>query len=168
MAYDLLLYPEGQDLALSKGKFAVTHTVKELLRQRMYITFRTFKGEWFLNNNFGSYDRELFLNKKVTKDAIDSYFISIINGFPEVDQLRSFEGRYDAATRVYSMTFVVRAEDETGVYKIDLTPPGVEVDYPNPSGILDIEAECDFPDVDFTNAYYEYLNITLATDKRWL
>jgi len=168
MSYDLALDSDGSDLVLTKGKFRTTQTVRELLRQRMFITFRTFKGEWFLDTTFGAYDTSVFLNKQVTKDSLDAYFISIINTFPEVDVLRSFEAEYDTGTRVYSMTFVVTAQGETGVYKIDLTPPGVEVAYPDPSGVFDINYQCDVPDVDQTNAYYEYLNITLATDKRWL
>tara|TARA_Y100000593_G_scaffold94032_1_gene191196 strand:- start:13458 stop:13964 length:507 start_codon:yes stop_codon:yes gene_type:complete len=168
MAYDLALDTDGKDLSLSKGKFKTTQTVRELLRQRMYITFRAFKGEWFLNTQFGAYDTQLFLDKQVTKDILDSYFIALINSFPEVDVLRDFEGTYDVSTRTYSMTFVVTAQGQTGVYKIDLTPPGVEVAYPDPSSVFDINYECDFPDIDQTNAYYEYLNITLATDKRWL
>jgi len=168
MAYDFALDSDGGDLVISKGKFGFTQTVREVLRQRMYITFRTFKGEWFLNTNFGSYDKELFLNKSVTKEVIDSYFISIINGFPEVQSLRYFEATYDPFNRTYSMTFAVVADGTTGVFRIDLTPPGIEVAYPDPSGVFDIENQCDFPDIDQTNAYYEYLNITLATDQRWL
>lgn len=168
MSYDLALDSDGSDLVLSKGKFQVTTTVRALLRQRMFITFRTFKGEWFLDTTFGAYDTSVFLNKQVTKDSLDAYFISIINTFPEVDVLRSFEGTLDSSTRTYSMTFVVTAQGETGVYTIDLTPPGVEVAYPDPTSVFDIDYQCDVPGVDQTNAYYEYLNITLATDERWL
>jgi len=167
MAYDFSLDSDGTDLVLSKGKFKTTLTVRELLRQRMYITFRTFKGEWFLNTQFGAYDTELFLNKQVTKDSLDSYFIALINSFPEVDALRDFLGTYNAGTRVYSMEFVVTAQGQTGVYKIDLTPPGIEVAYPDPSSSFELDA-CEVPDVDQTNVYYEYINITMATDQRWL
>lgn len=168
MAYDLALDSDGNDLTISRGRFGVTQTIRELLRQRMYITFRTFRGEWFLNTQFGAYDNNLFGSKSLTKDALDSYFVSIINNFPEVNLLESFEATYDVAKRIYGMTFVVRTDEGTGVYKIDLLPPDVEVAYPDPTGIFDLNYECDFPDIDQTNAYYEYLNITLATDKRWL
>lgn len=168
MAYDLALDSDGKDLVLSKGKFRMTQTPRELLKQKMLITFRTFKGEWFLNTQFGAYDKSLFLDKQITKDVLDSYFISIINSFAEVDVLRDFIGTYNVATRVYSMEFVVTVGEQTGVYRIDLTPPDVEIAYPDPTGIFDIEYQCNVPDVDQTNAYYEYLNITLATTGRWL
>ena len=167
MAYDFALDDNAEDLVLSKGKFSMTQSVRQSLRQRMYITFRTFKGEWFLNTNFGAYDPELFLNKGVTKEVLDSYFITLINSFPEVQALQFFEGSYDPATRVYSMTFVVTADDQTGTYRIDLTPPGIEVAYPDPSGIFDI-VQCEIPDIQQTNEYYEYLNITLASTGSWL
>lgn len=169
MAYDLALDLDSNDLSFSKGKFSFTSSVRELLKQRMFITFRTFTGEWFLNTEFGAYNLELFSSKNFTKDTLDSYFITIINSFSEVISLKSFEAEYDGYTRVYSMTFVVVTSDgSTGTYKIDLTPPGVEVAYPDPSDILDLDDACEVPDIDQTNAYYEYLNITLATDERWL
>lgn len=167
MAYDFLLDEDAKDLVISKGKFGFTQSVRQTLRQRMYITFRTIKGEWFLNTAFGAYDKEAFTNKELTKNALDSYFVSIINTFPEVLLLKSFEATYDPATRTYGMVFVVDTDGGTGVFRIDLTPPDVEVAYPDPSSIFDLDA-CEVPDVDTTNTYYEYLNITLATDKMWL
>lgn len=167
MAYDFLLDDDAKDLVISKGKFGFTQSVRETLRQRMYITFRTVRGEWFLNAAFGAYDVEAFSNKELTKNALDSYFISLINSFPEVELLRSFEATYDPFTRTYGMIFSVDTVEGTGVFRIDLTPPDVEVAYPDPSSIFDLDA-CEIPDVDRTNTYYEYLNITLATDQRWL
>ena len=167
MAYDFALDSNAEDLVLSKGKFGFTQTVREVLRQRMYITFRTFKGEWFLNTQFGAYDTELFLNKTLTKDALDSYFVALINSFPEVDLLRFFEADYNPATRVYGMTFVVTARGETGTFRVDLTPPDVEIAYPDPTNVFDI-VQCEIPYINQTNTWYEYVNITLATDGSWL
>jgi hypothetical protein len=167
MAYDLLLDSDSRDLVISKGKMGMTSTVRELLRQRINITFRTLVGEWFLNTQFGLYDKDVFLNKQVTKTQVDAYIVDKLNQFPEVLRLKSFEGSFDGFTRTYSCTFVILTEDGNGVFRVNLTPPGVEVSYPDPKN--DLEAlTCEIPDVDNTNAYYEMMNFDLPTTIAWL
>lgn len=167
MAYDFALDSDGQDLPIVDGKFSFTETVRQLLRQRILITFRTFKGEWFKNINFGVYDKNLFLNKSTTKGQIDAYLISIISDFPEVDNLKFFESSFDNSTRTLSVTFVVVAAGEQGTFRIDLTPPDVEINYPDPTQALVIDG-CEIPIIAQTNEYYEFINIDLATTSSWL
>lgn len=167
MSYDLKLDSNAKDLVLSKGKFYITSTVREVLRQRIYITFRTMVGEWFLNTSFGLYDKELFLNKRVSKNQIDAYVINKLNQFPEVENIDYFEGSYDGFTRTYSATFVLKANGETGVFTINLVPPGTEVSYPDPNDALNV-LSCEIPGIDNTNAYYEMMNFDLPTDIAWL
>jgi len=167
MSYDLKLDSDGRDLVFSKGKFYTTGTVREVLRQRIYITFRTMVGEWFLNTQFGLYDKDLFLNKRVSKAQVDAYVINKLNQFPEVEVVDYFDSTYDFYTRTYSMTFVVKADGETGVFKINLVPPGAEVSYPDPQE--DLEAlRCEIPDIANTNAFYEMMNFDLPTTIAWL
>lgn len=123
MSYDLLLDPNSNDLVLNKGKFYATSTIRELLRQRIHITFRTLVGEWFLNTSFGLYDKDVFLNKSVTKVQVDAYIIDKLNQFPEVLSVKSFEGSFDNFSRVYSCVFVVTTQDGTGVFSVNLAPP---------------------------------------------
>lgn len=167
MSYDFKMDSEARDLVFTKGKFYTTSTVREVLRQRIYITFRTMVGEWYLNTAFGLYDKDLFLNKRVSKTQVDAYVINKLNQFPEVDSIEHFEGDYDYYTRTYSATFVVKADGETGVFKINLVPPGVEVNYPDPKEDLET-LRCEIPDVDRTNAFYEMMNFDLPTTIAWL
>lgn len=167
MSYDLKLDSDTKDLVLSKGKFYTTSTVREILRQRIYITFRTMVGEWFLNTSFGLYDKDLFLNKRVTKVQVDAYVINQLNQFPEVDNIEFFEGSYDYNTRTYSATFVVKANGENGVFKISLAPPGVETSYPDPKDAQET-LSCEIPTILNTNAFYEMMNFDLPTDIAWL
>lgn len=167
MSYDLKLDSEGRDLVFTKGKFYTTSTVREVLRQRIYITFRTMVGEWFLNTDFGLYDKDLFLNKRVSKPQVDAYVINKLNQFPEVQNIEFFESSYDYQTRTYSTTFVVRANGETGVFKINLIPPGTEINYPDPKEDLETLA-CEIPNIETTNAFYEMMNFDLPTTIAWL
>ena len=167
MSYDLLLDSNSEDLVISKGKMYMTSTIRELLRQRINITFRTLVGEWFLNTSFGLYDKDIFLNKTVTKEQIDAYIVDKLNGFPEVRDVQSFEGSFDGFTRVYSCVFVVTTEDGTGVYRVNLTPPGVEVGYPDPKEDLET-LSCEIPTIEGSNAFYEMMNFDLPTTIAWL
>lgn len=168
MAFDLALDNDGKDIVLEKGKIATTSSVKQLLKQRMYITFRTLRGEWFRNVNFGAYNRELFFNGNATESSINAFFITLINSFPEVETLKIFEGEFLRETRSYRITFAVDTIEGTqGNYTVDLVPPGIEVPYPDPTNVLSQDA-CEVPEISTANQYYEYLNITMATDERWL
>ena len=167
MSYDLLLDSDGQDMVLNKGKFYMTSSARELLRQRLYILFRAFVGEWFLNTEFGLYDKSIFLSKGVTQNQIDAYIVNKINQIPEVDTILSFESEYNNSNRVYSLTFVIKVGEDTGVYRINLTPPGVEISYPDPQGELE-GFICDAPNLELTNAFYEMMNFGLPGDIAWL
>ena len=168
MAYDLALDTEGKDLVLNSGKFSMTSSVKQLLRQRMYMTFRTLRGEWFRNPDFGGYNREIFFDSNATENSINAFYLSLLNSFPEVARVKSFDGEFLRRDRVYRLTFVVDTVDgQQGAYAINLIPPGVEIPYPDPTNVLS-QDDCEVPTIDNANTYYEYLNITLATTERWL
>ncbi len=168
MSYDFLMDPDGQDLVYSAGKMGYTQSIRELLRNKLYISFRAFKGEYFYNTDFGIYDKNIFLNKTVTKNQVDAYLISEINSFEEVDELRSFQSEYDPANRIYSLTFVVRTiTEENGIFTINMLPPGEQIKYPDPQDRIEA-ALCEVPTVENSNAFYELLNFELPTDLYWL
>lgn len=164
--FDLLL-KDGDIVLNNKRDFSLTSSLKDLLKQRMEITFRAFTGEWFLNPSWGAFNKDLFFNKKVTKEILDSYYRDIILNFPEVLSINFFESVYEKGTRIYSFTFSVDTLEETFGYKINIIPPGVEVNYPYFPTELEAIGCVSGVDAETQNLLYELLNIELPSNIPW-
>lgn len=165
MAYDLLLN-EDNDIFIQNGDFVLTSSNGQLLKQRMEITFHTLVGEWYLNTEFGTYNIDLFTNKKLTKAQMDSYFINIIKSFPEVERLLEYVGEFNAFTREYSLRFRVKALGETLNVEFSLLPPGVETLYEETDYKFPPKG-CDIADVQEANDFYKLIHIDIPTTLSW-
>lgn len=160
MAIDLLLSKDTNDLVISTplGDVTKTSSKKELLRQKISITFQTFVGEWYLNTTFGLIDRSVFFSKPITKAELDAFIVVKLNAFTEVLEIKSFSSTFDTANRQYSVTFTVRTDEGNVNLFVAVTPAGQEIEYPTNATELSATS-CELPTVDNSNTYYEMIHL---------
>jgi len=110
MANDIYLDPITHDILLINGQMALCTEFKDLTRQRVAITLKTFLGEWFANTGFGvPYFQTIY--GKNTKTASDIAIKSAIQSVEGVEELLSFESTLDSTTRKLTVLFKARCTD---------------------------------------------------------
>ena len=110
MAQDFFVSPITSDWFLESGTtIRLCETTEELTRQRLAITLRTFKGEWFGNTAFGVPYFESIWGKN-NKEATDAVFRRTILSVEGVLSIIRFESEIDPTTREYSAVFSVNGE----------------------------------------------------------
>lgn len=111
MANDILLDPITHDIDLVNGTTMVLCTQKkDLTRQRVEITLKTFLGEWFANILFGvPYFQTIY--GKNTKNAADIAIKTAIQNVEGIVELISYESSLDSTTRKLTVSFRALSED---------------------------------------------------------
>ena len=98
----------------------LTTSTSENLAQRLLIRLRTFRGEWFLDENLGIDYFGQILGKNRNKSTVDTIIQSEILQEQEVLQLAEYNSVYDNALRKLNISFKARTLD--GFYAVvDLT-----------------------------------------------
>lgn len=104
-----------QDLEISSNTNDLVFTGYDLnlvseidrIRQQLQIRLQFFKGEWFLNQNFGiPYFESIFI-KKTDTPLIESILKSQIKAIAGVSEILSFELDFIPSTRKMDLDFVV-------------------------------------------------------------
>lgn len=110
---DLLWKRDGivHDLVFVNGDCPVTNGRSDSVAQRIYLRLRTFRGEWFLSENYGVPWLERILGHKVKKTTVDMVIINEIMSVKGVKKILSFESTFDNSVRDYSCKFTVVADD---------------------------------------------------------
>lgn len=120
---DLLLNNLTGDLVFQNGACPVTQLQADVVAQRLRITLYTFYGEWFLNRTVGvPYIQQIF-GKVQKKSTVDLIFQGIISSDPGVIEILTFTSEV-LPTRGYSMTFKIRAADNSTSLPITITIGG--------------------------------------------
>ena len=104
----------GKDIS---GKMLLLNTYQELVRQRLQIKLRTYKGEWWLDTDYGipyrdTGDGKAIIGKGFTQRDIDALYISAIREDKDVQSIEYFISEYDPVYRDYKVSFEVRALDK--------------------------------------------------------
>lgn len=101
-------------------KEETTQSRVDVVGQRLLILLRTFKGEWFLDTEYGIPYFQSILGMKTSKSAVDLIFQKAILAENGVRELTFFESTF--VNRQYSMTFRVKVTtgEESGL--ITITP----------------------------------------------
>lgn len=170
----------GSDIQLVNGKFVLTETIQESLRQRLQTKYRTSKGEWFLNTTYGiPYFDGVYggttvygiLGKNYSKSEIDAIYINETNADPDVIRIKEFNSNLNRATRHYDVSLEVMTTDGLIRVVIPSVTPNDEVDYPIPPEFV-VTPDCgadniplegvfinNLPDMDYiaTNEHYVVL-----------
>lgn len=114
-------YGGGSESSLrSAVSSQLTTSTSENLAQRLLIRLRTFRGEWFLDENLGIDYFGQILGKNRNKSTVDTIIQSEILQEQEVLQLAEYNSVYDNALRKLNISFKARTLD--GFYAVvDLT-----------------------------------------------
>jgi len=89
----------------------LTTTTSENLAQRLLIRLRTFKGEWFLDEDLGvDYFGQIF-GKNRNKSTVDTIIQSEILKEREVLQLSEYNSTYNSTLRKLDIAFKARTID---------------------------------------------------------
>lgn len=105
---DILLDETTHDAVFVNGETPVTNGVADGLKQRLKIKLLTFKGEWFLNTNYGTpYFQQIF-GKRRSKSSVDIIFRELIQEDDDVLSILKFNSSL-SPQRTYSLSFTVRS-----------------------------------------------------------
>lgn len=100
------------DLYLENGTARLTNTLLEEVAQELYIRFRFFQGEWFLDPTLGLPYLQSILGKKTPIGIISQIFKRVITTCPGVASLTSFQLTRGAARSII-LNFTARLTDGT-------------------------------------------------------
>lgn len=118
----------------SNGKMLLLATKQELVKQRLQIKLKTFKGEHFLNTSFGipyrdTGDGKAIVGKGLTKKDIDAIYVATINEDVDVNSIEYFYSEYTPIQRSYNLSFEVKTDDESLMSINSSIPAWQEVQY---------------------------------------
>lgn len=135
----------------NRGKMLLLATKQELVKQRLQIKLKTFKGEWWLDTSFGipyrdTGDGKAIVGKGLTKKDIDSIYIAAINEDQDVNSIEYFYSEYNSMQRIYNVSFEVRTSDELLTSLSAAMKPWEEETYSYNSTILSSSCNVDFSD----------------------
>jgi len=117
MPFDLKLV--NGDISIVPFDLELNTKGLEAVGQRITISLNTFKGEYFLNTEFGVPWLQTVFRKGVSKKLIDTQLRSVITNVEGVLQLIEYESTIDPALRNMSITFKARVDD--GIVSESLT-----------------------------------------------
>lgn len=109
MAFDFKL--TNGDIVISPFDIVLNTKGAEAVAQRIDITLKTFKGEYFLNIDFGAPWFQTVLRKGVSKNLIDTQLKNIILGVEGVLQIFEYESTINSSLRDMTITFKARVDD---------------------------------------------------------
>lgn len=157
--FDLLLDESTNDLILENNDLVLTSTNQEALRQRLSIHLLMYRGEWFLNTEFGVPYMQQLIGIARTKETIDAVLRSEIALETTEDLIGNFTSTYDNVdTRRYTLSFDVYTANETLSVSVN-SNPATEWVYPVPAP-NDPNVSCDEV-ITITNDLYDFVNYDL-------
>lgn len=167
---DLLLDPLTGDLdfgAPGDRGMKVVLTNQLSLRQRLYLRFAIWAGDWYFDETFG-FPYRTFIGKKTVKAVLDGRIKSEVRQEPDVLQIIDFQSTMDVVSRSYKCYFtVVTAEGE----EVNLAFVGEDqYQYPTPpAGNVQLCGD-DGAIINFKNKLYYLINFQLPKygDRTWV
>lgn len=110
MPFDLFLNSAG-DVVIDPFDLQLNEKGLEAVGQRINITLRAYKGEYFLNTEFGAPWYQTVLKKGVSKRLIDTQLRAVILGVEGVLQLQEYSSEITSDIRNLSVTFKARVDE---------------------------------------------------------
>jgi hypothetical protein len=106
---DILLDEVSHDVVWNNGPLTAEFTTQpytQTVSQRLKIRLLTFKGEWFMDTNYGPPYWQEILGMKASKSRVDRIFQQQILLEPGVKEIVSFSSTL--VNRQYSLNFRVK------------------------------------------------------------
>lgn len=82
--------PDANDLFLSNGTMRLTNSLSEEVAQRIYVSLRIFKGEWFLDPAQGIPYWQNILGHKAPLSQVARIFRNAVSQQPGVKKITKF------------------------------------------------------------------------------
>lgn len=137
--FDLKL-DDSNDLILSNGDLQLTTKRSEICKQSLGITLKTWKGEWFLDTDFGVPYLQEIIGVARKKEIIDKIFLSYIAANEYVDSIKSYSSTEDRTGRYYSATYTIICGEDTITTSFS-TQPSEEYIYPTPDSNFSVTCD---------------------------
>lgn len=113
--YSDILLVNG-DIDLSNNDIQLITTNLESMRQRLFLRFNIWKGEWLYNIDFGTPWRSyLGVSMSNVKSSLDAEIKRQVFKEPDVVSISSFKSEYDRNKRTYKCYFVVETNEEEAI-----------------------------------------------------
>lgn len=115
--------PGYEDAVFHNGPLTREFTTQPFIQtvaQRLKIRLLTFRGEWFLNTEYGPPYWQRILGQKPTKSALDQIFQEEILAENGVKEIVEFNSTFQ--TRAYSASFRVRVSTGEVTELINISP----------------------------------------------
>lgn len=103
---DFYVDPVTKDLDFSGGDFKIIESNLESLRQRLYLRFNIWTGDWYFDETFG-FPYRSFISQKVMKAVLDGKIRSTVREEPDALAIEDFKSVMDVVGRTYSCFFTV-------------------------------------------------------------
>lgn len=120
---DLLLDPVVHDIVWNNGTLTREYTTQpytQTVAQRLKIRLLSFRGEWFINTEYGVPYWQEILGKKPGKSRVDNIFQEQILLEDGVKEIVTFSSTF--INRQYSLTFSVKVVSGEVSESITITP----------------------------------------------
>jgi len=166
---DFLLDPLTGDLSFDstdKKEMVLTPTNQLSLRQRLYLRFSVWLGDWYFDDTFG-FPYRTFVGKKTVKSVLDGRIKQEVRQEPDVLQILDFTSTMDVASRSYECYFTVYTQEEE---EINLAFVGSDkYEYPTPPESNTSLCGDEGAAIEFKNKLYYLVNFRLPKygDSTW-
>lgn len=167
---DFLLDPMTGDLSFgtddNRGLVIVT-TNQLSLRQRLYMRFSVWAGDWFFDETFG-FPYRTFIAKKTVKAVLDGRIKSEVRQEPDVLEISAFQSSMNVNSRTYECYFTVTTTEGE---EINLAFIGQDqFKYPTPPESNVSLCGDDGAIIEFKNKLYYLINFQLPKygDSTWV
>ena len=109
---DLLIDDATGDLVIEDFNMLLTPDAVGSIKQRIQTRLRAFKGEYFLDVDFGTpYYQQVFV-KGISKGVIDSIFRNIITETLGVINVTSFNSTLNSTNRAYTANWTALVNED--------------------------------------------------------
>lgn len=164
---DFALDPITGDLDLSGNQMNIITTNQKSLRQRLFLRFAIWNGDWFFDDAFG-FPYRSFIPKKTVQSVLDGRIKQEVRQEPDVLEISDFRSTMEVTSRTYACYFTVHTleGEEVNLAFIGEDP----YNYPVPSeGNISLCGDEDSV-IKFKNKLYYLINFQLPVygDKTWI
>lgn len=159
MAFDWLLDSETNDLVFdstSKDLVFITNNHEDI-RQRVAIKLQTYKGEWFINTDYGVPYLQDIISVARSKSVVDNILKNSAEAETGVGVISNFNSVYGTDNRNYSLTFDINYNNNAIPLQVSLNPQ-TELTYNLPNS-WNSAVNCQ-ETIITANSMYDYVNIS--------
>ncbi|QYC52531.1 hypothetical protein [Salmonella phage SSBI34] len=164
---DFALDPLTGDLDFSGQSINLIESNQLSLRQRLYLRFAIWSGDWWFDETFG-FPYRAFISKKTIKSVLDGRIKSEVRMEPDVMEISEFRSEMDVVNRTYQCFFTVVTQEGIEVNMAFMGQDGFEYPTP-PEGNTSLCGD-EGVVIQFKNKLYYLINFRLPSygDATWV